>query len=353
MAEVAVVILNWNGADFLEKFLPPLLESTDPSMAEIWIADNGSTDRSIDLLRTDFPSVRLITLEKNYGFAAGYNRSLEQIDATYFVLLNSDVEVTTGWLEPLYRMISDNPEIGACMPKIRSWYQRDHFEHAGAAGGFLDRFGYPFCRGRIFNSIEVDEGQFDTDSNVFWATGACLLIRADLYRKSGGLDPFLFAHMEEIDLCWRIKNMGYEIKYCHSSVVYHVGGGTLPENDHKKTYLNFRNNIILLYKNLPFQRLFPVLFPRFILDFVSIFQFLFRFEFRNMMAVIRAYIFLLGHLRSVRRLRRHNLAICRPAIHPEMYVGSVVYEFYILGKRRFEDLRFLSEPTVLKTDRNS
>ena len=226
------------------------------------------------------------------------------------------------------------------MPKIRSWYHKDHFEHAGAAGGFIDKFGYPFCRGRIFNSLEKDEGQFNTDSNIFWATGACLMIRADLYKNSGGLDPFFFAHMEEIDLCWRIKNMGYKINYCHDSVVYHVGGGTLPRNDHLKTYLNFRNNIILLYKNLPSGRLFPVLFPRIILDFVSIFQFLFRFEFHNMVAVIRAHFFLLAHIRSVRRLRRQNLDICHPAMHPEMYHGSIVYKFFILGKKRFEDLRF-------------
>jgi len=340
LAEVAVVILNWNGADLLEKFLPPLVKSADPCMAEIWIADNGSSDRSPDLVRTGFPSVKWIALGKNYGFAGGYNRALERINARYFVLLNSDVEVTPGWLEPLYRMVSDHPRVGACMPKIRSWHHKKQFEHAGAAGGFLDKYGYPFCRGRIFNSIETDEGQFDRDSDVFWATGACLMVRADLYRESGGLDPFFFAHMEEIDLCWRIKNMGYTVKYCHDSVVYHVGGGTLPAKDHMKTYLNFRNNIILLYKNLPSGRLIPVLFPRFILDFISLFQFLFRFELHNMVAVAGAYYFLLGHIRSIRRLRRQNLEICSPATHPEIYPGSIVYKFYILGIRRFNDLQF-------------
>jgi GT2 family glycosyltransferase len=339
LAKAAVVILNWNGADLLQKFLPPLIEFTDPSLAEIWIADNGSTDNSLDLLSKDFAGVRVISLDKNYGFAGGYNLALEKISAEYFVLLNSDVEVSEGWLEPLISMLNDIPDAGACMPKIRSWHEREYFEHAGAAGGFLDRFGYPFCQGRIFNSLEKDEGQFDADKDIFWASGACLVIRSDLYRKSGGLDPFFFAHMEEIDLCWRIKNMGFSIKYCHKSKVYHVGGGTLPENDHKKTYLNFRNNLILLYKNLPAGRLLAILFPRIMLDFISIFQFLVRLEFRNMASVIKAHFFLLFHTGSIRHLRRQNLQLALPALHTEMYRGSIVYDFFIRGKRYFSDLR--------------
>jgi GT2 family glycosyltransferase len=338
LAEVAVVILNWNGADFLKRFLPPLVECTDPSMADLWVADNGSTDSSLRLLQEEFPMVKVIPMEKNHGFAGGYNLAISKIEAEFFVLLNSDVEVSPGWLDPMYALMKKDQNMGACMPKILSWDRRDMFEHAGAAGGFLDRFGYPFCQGRIFNSLEKDEGQFDTDRNVFWASGACLMVRSELYRRSGGLDTFFFAHMEEIDLCWRIKNMGYDIKYCHGSKVYHIGGGTLPENDHKKTYLNFRNNIILLYKNLPRNKLERVLFPRFILDFISIFQFLFRLELRNMCSVVRAHAFLLFHLPTLRRLRRNNLEIADPALHREIYRGSIVYDFFLRGKRRFDDL---------------
>jgi GT2 family glycosyltransferase len=338
LAEVAVVILNWNGVNFLKEFLPPLIEFTNPSLADIWVADNGSTDGSLRVLKEDFPSVMIVTLEKNHGFAAGYNLALEQIEAGYYVLLNSDVEVSPGWLEPMYHLLSENPRAGACMPRIRSWHQREFFEHAGAAGGFLDRYGYPFCRGRIFNSLEKDEGQYDADSNIFWASGACLMIRSELYRRAGGLDTFFFAHMEEIDLCWRIKNMGHDVKYCAGSIVYHVGGGTLPQNDHKKTYLNFRNNIILLYKNLPRKKLLSVLLPRFILDFISIFQFLFRLEFRNMYSVIRAHFYLLGHLRTLRRHRRQSLETAEPSMHPEIYHGSIVYAFFFRGVRVFRDL---------------
>lgn len=336
MAEVAVVILNWNGEELLKKFLPSLVEFTDPALAGIWVADNGSTDTSVEMLRNDFPGIKVIALDRNHGFAGGYNLALEQIDAAYFVLLNSDVEVTENWLEPLHAMMTGDPGTGACMPKILSWHHRDTFEHAGAAGGFLDRFGYPFCRGRIFNSLEKDTGQYDHDSKIFWASGACLMVRSDLYRRSGGLDTYFFAHMEEIDLCWRIKNMGFAVRYCHASRVYHIGGATLPKNDHKKTYLNFRNNLILLYKNLPAERIFPVLFPRLMLDIISIFQFLFRLEFRNMVSVIRAQFFLLAHARHVRRLRRENLAVTVPSVHPEIYRGSIVFGFFLQGKRRFD-----------------
>ena len=333
-----MVILNWNGVEFLKKFLPPLIEFTDPSVADIWVGDNGSTDGSLHVLEVDFPSVKIVSFDKNHGFAAGYNLALDRIEAAYFVLLNSDVEVTPGWLEPMYRLLSENPHTGACMPKIRSWHQRECFEHAGAAGGFIDRYGYPFCRGRIFNRLEKDAGQYDDDKNIFWASGACMMIRSELYRRAGGLDTFFFAHMEEIDLCWRIKNMGYDVKYCHGSVVFHVGGGTLPRHDHKKTYLNFRNNIILLYKNLPRRKLPAVLIPRFILDFISIFQFLVRLEFQNMYSVIWAHFYLLGHLGTLRRLRKKSLETAEPSMHPEIYRGSIVYAFFIRGDRHFGDL---------------
>ncbi|MCK4853309.1 MAG: glycosyltransferase family 2 protein [Bacteroidales bacterium] len=340
MAEVAVVILNWNGVHFLGKFLPPLIKFTDQDLAEIWVADNGSTDASLELLRKDFPIVKTIELGENYGFAEGYNRALDQIDTPYFVLLNSDVEVSENWLTPLYNTMKDNASLGACMPKIKSWHDKDSFEHAGAAGGFIDKFGYPFCRGRIFNQIEKDSGQFDSDLDIFWASGACLMIRSDLYKRSGGLDPFFFAHMEEIDLCWRIKNLGYKIKFCWESTIYHIGGGTLPKHDHNKTYLNFRNNIILLYKNLPAGRLFRILFPRLILDWISMLQFLVKLELRNFSAVIKAHLFLLFHIPSIRRLRAKNLKLDGFNLHPEIYPGSIVYNFFIKGEKHYRQLEF-------------
>ncbi len=340
MAEVAVVILNWNGVDLLGQFLPPLIRYTDPGLADIWVADNGSTDSSLEMIGKNFSSVQVLELGKNHGFAEGYNRALEQIDAKYYVLLNSDVEVTENWLQPMYSAMSEDPALGACGPKIRSWHKREAFEHAGAAGGFLDKYGYPFCRGRIFNVLENDEGQFDDNADLLWASGACLMIRSDLYREAGGLDPFFFAHMEEIDLCWRIKSMGYRIRFCYRSTVFHVGGATLPKNNHRKTYLNFRNNIILLYKNLPYNRLFRVMVPRFILDGISLVQFLARFEFRNFTAVIRAHASLLRQLSRVRQLRRKNFDICQPAIHPEMYNKSIVYNFFIKGRKYFRELDF-------------
>ena len=340
LAEVAVVILNWNGVHFLEKFLPPLVEFTDQDMADIWVADNGSTDTSLELLNQEFPSVKTIELGYNYGFAEGYNRALDQITAPYFVLLNSDVEVTRNWLVPLYNALKKDASLGACMPKIKSWHDKSLFEHAGAAGGFIDKYGYPFCRGRIFNRIEKDNEQFNSDLDIFWASGACLVIRSELYKRSGGLDPFFFAHMEEIDLCWRIKNLGYNIRFCWESTIYHIGGGTLPKQDHKKTYLNFRNNIILLYKNLPGGKLFRILFPRLILDWISMLQFLVKFELRNFSSVIKAHLFLLGHMRSIHRLRVKNLALNGLRTHPEMFQGSIVKHFFIKGNKYYQQLDF-------------
>ena len=340
LAEVAVVILNWNGVDLLKQFLPPLIRNTDPDLARIWVADNGSSDASLELIRNEYPEVEILELGQNYGFAGGYNRALARIDSPYYVLLNSDVEVSENWLEPMYKALSGDPQLGVCGPKIRSWHRKDSFEHAGAAGGFLDKYGYPFCRGRIFNVIENDDGQFDDNMDILWASGACLMIRSELYREAGGLDPFFFAHMEEIDLCWRIRSMGYNVQFCYESLIYHVGGGTLPEHDHKKTYLNFRNNIILLYKNLPRHRLFRVLFPRLILDYISMVQFLARFEFRNFSAVIRAHFFLLLHTASIKKLRTKNLELCQPALPPQMFSKSIVYNFFIKGIKHFSELDF-------------
>lgn len=248
--KTAVVILNWNGERFLKKFLPGLLDSVKDRDAEVIVADNASTDSSMVLMLYDFPRVKTIRFNKNYGFTGGYNRALFQTDARYYVLINSDIEVTEGWLDPLVDWMDSHPDCGVCAPKLHSYQDRDMFEYAGAAGGLLDRFGYPFCRGRVLKKVEKDCGQYDTPADVFWASGACMMVRADLYRKLGGLDERFFAHQEEIDLCWRAQLEGYKVETVPFSTVYHVGGGTLPNNSPWKLYLNYRNNLLMLSKNL-------------------------------------------------------------------------------------------------------
>ena len=251
MKKISIVILNWNGEEMLRAFLPSVLVCSSGRDVEVCVADNGSTDASCAMLEEEFPIVRLIRLDENYGFAEGYNRALSQIDAEYVILLNSDVEVTPDWLQPLTEFMDNHPEVAACQPKIMSYKKRDTFEYAGAAGGFIDKLGYPFCRGRIFDVVEKDEGQYDTPLPVFWATGAALMIRLDVYKQVGGLDGRFFAHMEEIDLCWRLRSRGYGIYCIPQSEVYHVGGATLKKENPRKTFLNFRNNLLMLYKNLP------------------------------------------------------------------------------------------------------
>ena len=249
--KTAVVILNWNTEGFLKEFLPSLLHSTaGVEGAEVIVADNASTDGSLKVMQELFPEVRTIALDKNYGFTGGYNRAFSQIDSDLFVLINSDIEVTDGWLEPLVRWMEAHPGCGACAPKLHSWQERDRFEYAGAAGGFIDRYGYPFCRGRVLKRLETDHGQYDRPAEVFWATGACLMVRSSLYRRLGGLDERFFAHMEEIDLCWRMQFAGYNVCVVPDSVVYHVGGGTLPSSSPFKLYLNYRNNLLMLDNNL-------------------------------------------------------------------------------------------------------
>lgn len=251
MMKTAVVILNWNTKGFLEKFLPLLIESTEGLDAEVIVADSASTDGSMEMMSEKFPEIRQIRLDKNYGFTGGYNRALEKVDAEYYVLINSDIEVPKNWLSPLVEWMDTHPQCGACGPKLLSWHQRDMFEYAGAAGGYLDRYGYPFCRGRVMNRIEKDEGQYDTPANVLWVSGACLMVRSSLWKRLGGLDDRFFAHMEEIDLCWRIQLEGFKVTVVPSSAVYHIGGGTLPKESPFKLFLNYRNNLLMLEKNLP------------------------------------------------------------------------------------------------------
>ncbi len=268
MDKLAIVILNWNGASMLRTYLPSVLRHSADE-AVVYVADNDSTDDSLQLLEREFPEVRRIVLDKNYGFAEGYNRALSLVEAEYYLLLNSDVEVTPHWLTPLISFMDSHPEVAACQPKLRSESQRDHFEYAGAAGGYLDFYGYPFCRGRLFDTVEPDEGQYDSPAPVLWATGAALLVRARLFKKVGGFDARFFAHCEEIDLCWRLRLLGHAIYCVPESCVYHVGGGTLPKSNPMKTFLNFRNNLTMLYKCLPDGQLQHVMFVRRLLDYVA------------------------------------------------------------------------------------
>ncbi len=274
LPKVAIVILNWNGKHFLERFLQLLISRTPEEYAQIIVADNGSADGSVEYLHNHFPDLRLIVLPENSGYTGGYNRALGQIEAQYYVLLNSDVEVLEGWLPPLVRAMDSHQEIGVCMPKILSWTKPSHFEYAGASGGFIDRYGFPFCRGRILSHIEEDKGQYDNPVPVFWASGTCMMVRSELYHRLGGLDNAFFAHMEEIDFCWRVKNAGFKVMCIPASVVYHYGGGTLAMGSPKKTFYNFRNNLIMLYKNLPKNRLLPVFSLRLIYDIVAALRFL-------------------------------------------------------------------------------
>lgn len=248
--KTSVVILNWNTSDFLVRFIPGILSSLKGLDAELVVADNGSEDSSVETMALRFPDVKTIRLDRNYGFTGGYDKALSALDSEYFLLLNSDIEVTEGWLQPLVETLDRNPDVGACAPKLHSWHERDRFEYAGAAGGYVDCFGFPFCRGRVMKMTERDEGQYDTPADVLWATGACLLVRSSLFTKLGGLDNRFFAHMEEIDLCWRIQLEGFRVRIVPQSVVYHLGGGTLPQTSPWKLKLNYRNNLLLLENNL-------------------------------------------------------------------------------------------------------
>jgi GT2 family glycosyltransferase len=334
MKKITVVILNWNGERFLKEFLH-LLEKYTPSWAEIVVADNASTDDSVVFVRENFPQVRIILNEKNYGFAQGYNVALKQIDAEYYCLLNSDIEVTENWLEPIVSFLDKRPDVAVCQPKLLSFSDRTMFEYAGASGGFIDKYGYPFCRGRIFNTLEEDGKQYDNPIEIFWATGACMFVRASIYHQLGGLDDDFFAHMEEIDFCWRVKNAGYRVICCPDSVIYHVGGGTLPKKSSHKTFLNFRNNIILLYKNLPKRRVPWVFFVRFILDNIAAIRFLFDSGIGDFVAVYKAHFSFYASLRK--NIRKRSWIKHKHVAH--IYNGSIVFDYYLRKKKYFSDLK--------------
>lgn len=340
MKRVSIVILNWNGIAFLRKFLPSLVEHSQVEGAEIVVADNASTDGSLPFLKAEYPAIKLISLDKNWGFSGGYNRALEQLDSKYFLLLNSDIEVTPGWLDPLLNHLETHDEYVACTPKIKDYKEKSSFEYAGAAGGYLDRYGYPFCRGRIFDHLEEDTGQYDQVTEVFWGSGACLLVRAKAFRDAGGLDEQFFAHMEEIDLCWRMKRMGGKISYIPGSTVYHVGGGTLSRGNPMKTYLNFRNNLLLLYKNLPPKKRRRTLLIRMFLDGVSALRFLIQGSFNDFLAVARAHMAYYGMKKGYRGTGDRNNLHKNDVIVTGIYPRSIVVDFFMKGRKRFGELRW-------------
>ena len=332
----AVVILNWNGKKMLERFLLSVTAHTQGD-AEVIIADNGSTDDSLDFVRAQYPGLRIIELDKNYGFAGGYNRALQQVQADYYVLLNDDVEVTPGWIEPVVAQMQQHPDTAICQPKLLMYDQRDTFEYAGGAGGFLDKYGYPFCRGRMFTSLEQDNGQYNTPGEIFWASGAAMFVRADVWHQLGGLDDDFFAHMEEIDFCWRAKNAGYRVEYCPQSTVFHVGGGTLPKSNPRKTYLNFRNNMALLYKNLPKRRLAWVMCSRIVLDYVAGFKFLMERKPKEFSAVVDAHK---AFYKWLPQLKKKRQGLKQQSRVSGMYQGLLLIDYYLLGKKKYSDLKF-------------
>lgn len=301
MKKTAVVILNYNGKDFLKKFLPSVIQHSPE--AEIIVADNASSDDSIDFLNRHFPEIRQINIAQNLGYAGGYNYALRQVDADFYMLLNSDVEVTSNWLTPLVKFLENNPSYAACQPKIKDFNLRLNFEYAGACGGFLDALGYPYCRGRIFDEVEKDSHQYDGPIDIFWASGACMLIRSEAFHEAGGFDADFFAHMEEIDLCWRLKSLGNKLKSIPESVVYHVGGGTLNKTSPFKTYLNFRNGLFLLLKNLPFSDLLIKLPSRLLLDWLAAIKFLIGGQWKHALQILHAHASFVWTSRKMTRKR--------------------------------------------------
>jgi len=339
MNKTIIVILNWNGIGYLKQFLGTVVRHSMDDETDVCVADNGSTDGSAEWVGNNFKSVKLIRLDKNYGFAGGYNLAIEQLDAKYFLLLNSDIDVTEGWLQPLVSFMDDNPDVASCQPKILSYSNKEYFEYAGAAGSYIDRYGYPFCRGRIFNNIEKDHGQYDSNANIFWSSGACMIVRAASWNKCKGFDADFFAHMEEIDLCWRFHKTGHRVCFIPESVVFHVGGGSLPYDSPLKTYLNFRNSLYLLYKNLPDNNLHRIMLIRKLLDGLAAIKFLLTGKFGSVKAVWRAHI---DYYKSLNELKSKRIIV--KSMETEHFSGpvlnkSIVFEFYVKGNKTFDSLK--------------
>ena len=338
MDKVAIVILNWNGADMLRRYMPSVLRYSS-SEATVYVADNASTDNSIELLRSEFPLCRLIELNRNWGFAEGYNKALRQIDAEYYLLLNSDIEVTPHWLTPMIEFMDSHQETAACQPKLLSAADHDSFEYAGACGGFLDRYGYPFCRGRVFDTVERDNGQYDQPAEVLWATGAALMIRSADYWSAGGLDGRFFAHCEEIDLCWRLRIRGRKVVCLPEAHVYHVGGGTLPKGNPMKTFLNFRNNLTMLYKCLPDSELSHVMRMRWLLDYVAAWEMLLlKRNWGDFRAVYKARRAFSRWRRDFADDRRQIQASRSTDLIPEQRSFSLIWQYYAKGHKTFNQL---------------
>ncbi|MEO9485558.1 MAG: glycosyltransferase family 2 protein [Ekhidna sp.] len=328
MSKTAVVILNYNGKAYLEKFLPLVIEHS--TGAEVVVADNASSDGSIEFIENNFQTIRTITLDKNFGYAGGYNEALKQIEAEYFLLLNSDVAVTQGWLDPMEAFLDSHPNYGACQPKIKAYNQQTLFEYAGACGGFIDFLGYPFCRGRIFNHTESDEGQYNEAIDIFWSSGACMMVRSELFFQAGGFDKDFFAHMEEIDLCWRIHSLNYLIRCLPDTEVYHVGGGTLAKSSPFKTYLNFRNGLYLLIKNLPLVKLLVKLPARVFLDWVAAIKFLFDGNIKHSLAVMKAHFSVIGNFSKT--IKKRALISAAPKSK------LMIYEYFLKRNKKYSDL---------------
>jgi GT2 family glycosyltransferase len=329
---VAVVILNWNGKHFLQQFLPSVLASSYNNK-RIIVADNASTDDSVSFLQTNFPQVELLLSNTNHGFAKGYNFFLQQVKSDYYVLLNSDVEVTPGWMEPVIELMESNELIAACQPKILSFHNKQEFEYAGASGGWIDALGYPFLRGRVFDAVEKDDAQYNDAAPVFWASGAAMFIKANCFHAMNGFDEFFFAHQEEIDLCWRLQRSGHLIYVCPQSIVYHVGGGTLPSGNPQKVFLNFRNNLVMVTKNLPIGELLWKLPLRFILDAVSAWKELFSGNTSYWLAVLKAHLAFLGWLMGEKKKFKASYPVLRG-----WYKGSVVWKYFIQKKTLFSEI---------------
>jgi GT2 family glycosyltransferase len=338
MIRTAIVILNWNGISWLKMFLGTVVKHSTIPDTRVYVADNSSTDGSADWIKENFKEVKIITLDTNYGFADGYNRAIDQIDSEYIVLINSDIEVTNGWLLPLVSFMENNSDAAACQPKILSYQRKEYFEHAGAAGGFIDRYGYPFCRGRILNKTEKDEGQYDDQIDIFWSSGACMIVRSETWKECGGFDAAFFAHMEEIDLCWRFNKAGFRITFIPQSTVYHAGGGTLNYDSPYKTYLNFRNSLAMLYKNLPDEILYSTLFKRLSLDGLAAAIFIFNGRLRHFYAVLKAHISFYISLGALRKKRARVKKIGVDHTAGLILNKSIVFEFYIKGNKTYNSL---------------
>ncbi|PVX47717.1 hypothetical protein C8C85_3672 [Flavobacterium sp. 103] len=330
MEKIAVVILNWNGIKLLEQFLPSVIQYSPE--ATVYVADNASTDESIAFVKKNYPTIKIVQNKMNQGFAGGYNEALQHIDAEIYALVNSDIEVTENWLKPILEAFETEPETAIIQPKILDFKKKDYFEYAGACGGFIDQFGYPFCRGRIFDTLEKDNGQYNDNTEIFWASGACFFIRSSVYKEQKGFDEDFFAHQEEIDLCWRTINRGFKIKYCSESIVYHVGGATLQQANPKKTYLNFRNSLLMLTKNLPQNTLFQVLIIRMLLDGIAGMKFIIEGQFSHCWAIIRAHFSFYGlFLKNYKKREKKQVEIY-------FKTKSIVYGYYVKNGTVFADI---------------